>query len=176
MKKLQIGVIGSMGDLEMEITTKEEAKRLGKEIAKNTAILVFGYEDDFESYSSIAATAAENEGGHTLAFLRGSNKSDSLNLNSMRVFTGQDRGGGREFSFVLSCDAIISINGGSGTLMEIAMAYQAQIPVVSLENSSGWSQKLSGKYLDGRKKIKIIGAKTPEEAVKIAIKLANKSE
>ena len=88
------------------------------------------------------------------------------------IASGLERGGGRELALILSCNAVIALSGGSGTLTEMAIAYQANIPVIALTGSGGWSQKLAGKYLDERKRIKIKTAKTPTEAVKKAIQLA----
>jgi len=85
--------------------------------------------------------------------------------------TGMERGGGREFILSLACDAMIIINGGSGTLNEAVVAYQANIPVIALVGSGGWSDKLANTYLDSRKRIKIVPAKTAKEAVELAIKL-----
>jgi len=165
MNKLQIGVIGSMADVNIATSLKEIAKELGKEIAKRHAIVVFGFEGDFDSLSLCAAKEAQKVGGQTLAFIWGSKNFNLDTLNSIKVITGQQRGGGREFSFILSCDAVISINGGSGTLMEITMAYQASIPIVVMNSSGGWSEKLQNQFLDERKKILITSAKTAKEAV-----------
>ena len=169
MRKLQIGIVGSMADTKLEESLKEVARELGREIAKNDAILIFGFEGDFDSLSSIAARAAEEAGGQSLAFTWGSDKTDLGKLKSAKVTTGQQRGGGREFSLVLSCDVIIAISGGSGTLMEIAMAYQADIPVIAIANSGGWSQQLAGKFIDPRKRGKVISANSSQEAVRLAI-------
>jgi len=169
MRKLQIGVIGSMADVKLEDSLKEIAKEIGREIAKSDAILIFGFEGDFDSLSSIAAKAAEEAGGQTLAFTWGSNKASLGNLKSIEVVTGQQRGGGREFSLILSCDAVIAISGGSGTLMELAMAYQANIPIIALTDSGGWSEKLANKFIDSRNRLKILSANSPNEAVKQAI-------
>ncbi len=173
MKKIQIGVMGSMADTKLKQTSISLAKELGSEIAKKGALLVFGYEGDFNSLPEIAALAAEKEGGQTLAFLWGDNKKIAKDLSSIRIRTGQIRGGGRELPLVLSCDVLICIGGGSGTLTEIAIAYQANIPIVVLANSGGWSQKLAGKFLDARKRVKITAARSAKEAVNIAIKLAS---
>ena len=173
MKKLQIGIIGSMADMKIQNRIKHLARDIGKEIARNNAVLVFGLEGDFESLSSIAAHNAEIAGGQTLAFVHGCKREHVSDFASLQVVTGQERGGGREFSFILSCDAIICINGGSGTLMEIAMAYQAGIPIVALKGSLGWSDKLIDSFLDERKREKICSADTAENSVRIAIKLAN---
>lgn len=174
MKRIQIGVIGSMADVKLDKSLKQLAKDVSQEIAKSNSILAFGFEGDFNSLSEIAARSAEKAGGKTIAFVWGNKKQDLKGLNSKQVVTDQQRGGGREFSFILSCDVIICLSGGSGTLMEIAMAYQAGIPIIALQNSGGWSQKLAGKFLDERKRQKIIGAETAREAVDMAIKLARK--
>lgn len=170
MRKIQIGVIGSMADIRLKDSLKEIARELGREIARNNAVLAFGFEGDFESLSLLAAEAAEEDGGQTLAFTWGSNKSTLDKLNSVTIITGQQRGGGREFSLILSCDAIISISGGSGTLMEMAMAYQAGIPIVVLKNTGGWSQKLADTFLDDRKRMKILSAENANEAVDLVLK------
>ena len=79
-------------------------------------------------------------------------------------------GGGREFTLVLSCDVIIAISGGSGTLTEIAIAYQAGIPIIVVDKFGGWSSKLADKYLDDRRRIKCISVNTEEEALEVAIR------
>lgn len=173
MRKIQIGVIGSMGDTKLSPSLIEIAEKLGKEIAKERASLSFCFEGDWESLPVIAAKSAEQLGGETVAFVW-EKHNQLIGLSSTVVNTGQLRGGGREFSFVLSCDAIISIAGGSGTLMEISMAYQAGIPVIVLENSGGWSKKLANTFLDERKRQKIIGANTAKKAVNLALKLVKK--
>ena len=59
---------------------------------------------------------------------------------------GLEIGGGREFVLVLSCDVIIAISGGSGTLTEMAIAYQAGIPIITISNFGGWAEKLSNNF------------------------------
>ncbi|MDO8482473.1 MAG: hypothetical protein Q7S86_01480 [bacterium] len=88
--------------------------------------------------------------------------------------TGIDRGGGREFVLVNSCDAIISVSGGSGTLTEIAIAYQSNIPMIAIKNTGGWSDKLAGTFIDERKRLLVEEAGSAKEAVKKAIALAKR--
>lgn len=66
--------------------------------------------------------------------------------------------------------------GGSGTLNEIAVAYQLNIPIISISNTGGWADKLANQYLDDRKRFKIISAKNSKEAVDLAFKLARKQK
>ena len=166
---IQIGVIGSMTSAPTP-KNKQFARDIGKEIAAQKAILCFGFEDDGQSLPGIAAEAAATANGVVLAFLRNNGVRSPWGLT---VNTGSERGGGREFVFIRSCDAVISIGGGSGTLMEIAMAYQARIPIIRLAGSGGWSDKLTGFHLDKRKAQRITTAHTATAAVKHAITLAN---
>lgn len=174
-RAIQIGVIGSMADIKLNHDLVKTARQLGREIAGHRAVLLFGFEGDFSSVSALAALSAQKAKGQVVAFAWSPEKPDLKKLTSIAVVTGQARGGGREFSFILSCDAIISLGGGSGTLMEISMAYQAKIPVIAIKGTSGWSEKLIGQFLDDRKRQIIIGSNSPAEAVTQAITFARQN-
>ncbi len=177
MRRLQIGVIGSCSDLNYSKAAEDCAKRLGSLIAKSDSTLVFGSEKDISSLPTIAAQAAKTEGGETLAITY--EKGLELFNNeaaTIVVATGLVRGGGRELSLMLSCDVVIALAGGSGTLNEICVAYQANIPVIVLTGFGGWSDKLAGTYLDDRKCYKFIGAKTPQQALKLAVQALQKTQ
>jgi uncharacterized protein (TIGR00725 family) len=169
-RKLQIGVMGSAADLKYEKKFEENAEKIGYYIAKNKATLMFGAEKDYDSLSTAACRGAKKNNGLTV----GVTYNKGLNIFEKNVdiviASGMERGGGRELALILSCDAIITINGGSGTLTEIAIAYQANIPIIALKNTGGWSDKLANQYIDDRQRIKIQTANTPEEAVIKAIK------
>jgi len=172
MRKIQIGVIGSCSDLYYSKKTEKLAEDVGFLIAKNGAILIFGAEKDLDSLSSAACRGAKKANGFTVGITYGKGLFVKEKNIDVIIATGMERGGGREFSLILSCDAIISIGGGSGTLNEITIAYQANIPIITLEGTGGWSEKLKGTFLDERKRIEIKNAKTPKEAVDIAIQKA----
>lgn len=174
MRKLQIGVMGSMADLNYTKELENLAEKIGFQIAKLDAALIFGAEKDSDSLSTAACRGAKKAGGLTIGVTYGKGLEIYEDTADIVIASGLERGGGRELTLSLSCDAIISIGGGSGTLTEIAIAYQANIPVIALKDTGGWSEKLSGEYLDERKRIKIETAETPEEAVGLAIKLAKK--
>ncbi|MBQ8132355.1 MAG: hypothetical protein IJ193_07685, partial [Bacilli bacterium] len=89
---------------------------------------------------------------------------------------GLEIGGGREFTLVLSCDAIIAISGGSGTLTEMVIAYQANIPIITVDQFGGWAKKLSNKYMDNRKRLKGESVSTPQAAYDKAVEMALKLE
>ena len=175
MRTLQIGVMGSVSDLKYSNDIEQKAERLGELIATAGATLVFGAEKDADSLSTAACRGAKRKGGFTVGVTYGKHKNVwEKEMADFMVASGLERGGGREFTLVLSCDAVIAISGGSGTLTELAIAYQADIPMVALTGVGGWSDKMANTYFDARKRRKIIGAKTSEEAVNTALSEAKK--
>ncbi|RME58394.1 hypothetical protein D6779_06515 [Candidatus Parcubacteria bacterium] len=175
-RKLQIGVMGSAADLSYEKAIEEIAFKTGKLIAERGHIVVYGAEKDYDSLSTAAARGAKSVGGITVGVTYGKGKEiwDKEGNTDVTIVTGLERGGGREFVLVNSCDAIIAISGGSGTLTEMAIAYQLNIPIVAIATAGGWSEKLAGQYFDARKRLQVISASTPEEAVTLAINAAEK--
>jgi predicted Rossmann-fold nucleotide-binding protein len=73
---------------------------------------------------------------------------------------GGAMGHARNVIIVQTAQAVIALPGGAGTLSEIALAMKVGTPVVALGN---WD------FIEG-----IERAKTPEEAVKKALRLARK--
>lgn len=175
MKK-QIGVMGSAADLNYSKEIERVAEKLGELVARSGNILVYGAEKDYDSLSTAAARGAKKAKGITVGVTYGKGK-DIFNRDStdIVIVSGLERGGGREFVLINSCDAIITLSGGSGTLTETAIAYQLDIPIIALKGYGGWSDKLANSYIDERKRRKVIPAKTPEEAVKMALKEAKGS-
>ncbi len=166
--------MGSAADLGYEKWLEKIAEKVGEQVAESGCVLVFGAEKDGDSLSAAACRGAKRKGGITVGVTYGKGKTVTETPDII-VPAGMERGGGREFVLVLMCDAIISIGGGSGTLTEIAMAYQAGIPVIVIEKSGGWSEKTANSYLDGRKRLKICSASCPEKAVEMAIQKSRES-
>ena len=137
---------------------------------------MYGAEKDYDFLSTQAASGAKEAGGTTIGVTYGKSKDiwEQEGFTDVLIVTGLERGGGREFVLVNSCDALIVLAGGSGTLTEIAIAYQANIPVVVMLNTGGWAEKLAGTYLDTRERVKIEVAETPKEAVRKAVELIRK--
>ena len=171
--KLQIGVMGSAADLNYSKEIETIAKKLGELIAQSGNITVYGAEKDCDSLSTIAARGAKTANGLTVGITYGKGKDifDKENTDII-IVSGLERGGGREFVLINSCDVIIAISGGSGTLTELAQAYQLDIPMVAIKGTGGWADRLANQYLDKRERRKVIGVKKPQEAVKLAIQLA----
>ena len=172
MRKLQIGIMGSAQDLNYSVEAEKFARELGRLIAESGNILVYGAEKEYSSLSTNAAISASKNGGITYGVTGGKDKNIYGDFRpTILAPCGLEIGGGREFSLVLACDVIIAISGGSGTLTEMAIAYQANIPIVVVDIFGGWAEDLSNKYIDDRKRLKCISAKTPKDALKKALEL-----
>ena len=173
-RNLQIGIMGSAADLKYSKKAENFAKELGKLIAENNCTLVYGAEKDCCSLSTLAAKSASENGGLTLGVTYGKTK-ECWGINdfcpTILLPCGLERGGGREFTLVLACDIVIAIGGGSGTLNELAVAYQAGIPIIVSNQFKGWAKKLAGKYFDDRKRLVCESISTPQEAMNKALEL-----
>jgi len=172
MKKIQIGIMGSAADLNYSKEAEGFAKELGKLIAESGNILVYGAEKEYSSLSTNSAISASENGGITVGVTGGKGKNLWGDFRpTVLIPCGLEIGGGREFTLILSCDVVIAISGGSGTLTEMAIAYQANIPIVTVDKFGGWAEKLSGKFIDDRKRLICESVKTPEEALQKAINI-----
>ncbi len=177
MKKLQIGVMGSVADLNYSKEAEKFAKDLGRLIAKSDNILVYGAEKEYSSLSTNAAIEADKYGGITVGITYGKDTNIYGDFKpTILIPCGLEIGGGREFTLILSCDVIIAISGGSGTLTEMAIAYQANIPIITIDKFDGWAKKLANQYIDNRKRLKCVSAKTPTSALKKALKIIKERE
>jgi len=170
MRRLQIGVMGSAADLRYSKDAEMVAEELGYNIAKNNAVLFFGAEKDYDSLSTAACRGAKRGEGLTVGVTYEKGKDVYQKDADVILPSGLTRGGGREMVLVLACDAIICISGGSGTLTEMAIAYQADIPMIGMKGFGGWTDRLTGQFIDARNRRKVLLAQTPEEAVRLAIR------
>ncbi len=87
----------------------------------------------------------------------------------MVVPTGM--GIGRNILVVRSADAVVLVDGGSGTLSEAAYAWQLGRPIVALASTGGWAQALAGRRLDERRQDVVLAAEGPEAAVELLAKV-----
>lgn len=77
----------------------------------------------------------------------------------------------RNLVLVSLADVVVAVEGGSGTLSELALAWQLGKPIVALRGVGGWSERLAGETLDDKRPGRIEGADSAEEAVALALGL-----
>ena len=175
MSQVYIGVIGQgrqPGDPPLPAHVRDAAYRTGYALARAGAVLVCG---GLGGVMEAAAHGAYDAGGVAVGFLPGLDRS-AANPYLTYVFpTGL--GTLRNYLVIRSVHAAILIAGGVGTLQEAAIAYDHRVPVVLLRGTGGWADRLpslllEGKYLDERRRVAFHRATTPEEAVRLALRLA----
>ncbi len=172
MKRIQIGVMGPAKseypeEREKQKKIEQTAERIGELIAGNGMITFTGGCDGaMESTSK----GAKNKNGMTVG-VPGRGRGVSNKYVDVEILTDIDVGS-FIFAGLLSCDAVIFIPGGAGTLAELCVAYRLQKPIIILTGFDKRYDNLIGKYLDKGKIVKSFGAETPEQAVELAIKLA----
>ena len=88
------------------------------------------------------------------------------------ILTGM--GFARNQIIAFSADAIIVIGGGVGAFCEMAYGYAYGKPIVVVRGLKGMADPFIGKYLDKKKKVKILGASNAKNAVELAFKLIKK--
>ncbi len=175
MKKIQIGVMGPAlceypNDKELSEKITETAEKIGELLAQNNVTVFTGGCDGVMEY---ALKGAKKFNGVTVG-VPGRQRSISNQYVDIEVITDVDIGSFL-FSGILSCDAIIFIPGGAGTLAELCIAYRNKKPCIIIEGFDEWYDNLIGNYLDNGKVIKLYGTKTPEEAVEKAIELSTQN-
>lgn len=174
-RKLQIAVIGSAARSEYgarggaSFAMEKVAEEVGFLLASRDATVVTGGKGGI---MEAAARGAKKAGGMTVGIVKGNRRSVSNIYTDIEVLTGMEADGMDELFLVLMSDALIVLGGGAGTLQEIVIAYRNKKPIVVLEGMNGWGEKLAGKFVDERQSVRIVSAKTPQDAVKKACALA----
>lgn len=153
--------IGVIGESVCAERTRQIAETIGRLIAENGAVLVCGGMGGVMEAASHGAMLA---GGVVLGIIPGYSRDEANPHLSFSIVTGM--GEGRNLILVRSCDALVAVGGGYGTLSEIAFAHKLDIPVVGINT---WSLKREGQ-IDK----KIIEALDENEAVSKAIELAQR--
>ena len=74
-------------------------------------------------------------------------------------------GDGRNIINIKSADAIIAVNGGAGTLSEIALALKTDRKVIAIRSSGGVAEKMAGIVIDSKE---VISVDSVNEAVDLA--------
>ncbi len=149
---LQIGVIGAADALPREC---DWAEAVGRELARRGIVVLCG---GLGGVMEAAARGVASGGGIAVGILPGPHRSEANAFVHVAVAT--DMGHARNVILVRSCDGLIAIGGGYGTLSEIAIALKTGIPVVSL---GSWGMDLP-----------VIVAQDPLDAVRLVLEAVSR--
>ncbi len=150
--RVAIAVIGSANPSEK---TRALAFEVGRELAKRGAMLICG---GLGGVMEAAAKGAYEHGALTVGILPGYERSAANPYIVIPIATGM--GEARNVIVVASAQAVIAMEGESGTMTEIGFALKLRRPVVALD---AWH------HIDGLER-----ADSPVRAVELAIQLASK--
>ena len=152
MAPRSIAVVGA-GDARPEVC--DLAAAVGREIANRGATLICGGRGGVMEAVARGARAA---GGHTIGILPGYDRRLANPHIEFAIATGM--GHARNVIIVASADAVVALEGESGTLSEIGLALKLGRPVVALR---AWPELA-----------RVHRADDPAAAVDLALTLAEK--
>ena len=160
--KIYVAVIGSSTPIPDEV--REAAEKVGELLARNGAIIICGGRG---GVMEAVCRGAKKANGVTVGILPGFTREEANRYIDIAIPTGI--GFARNAINVLAADTVIAIHGGPGTLSEIGLALAYGKPVILLRGLGGASDFEAdlGEYNRLTHE-----AKTPEEAVEKALKLA----
>lgn len=102
--------------------------------------------------------------GRIVALLPSYRRSEANAFSDIVIPTGLQLA--RNVLVVSSADVVIAIDGGAGTLSELALAWQLERPVIAL-GTTGWAGRLAGEQLDQRSERRLEAATSIEDAIRL---------
>lgn len=146
MHRNVVAIIGSAGKISAPL--RRIAEELAAELSARGFDLVTGGTDGV--MRAVAKGCANSTRGRLLAIHPG--WGNPLQSNPWRQATVRTQlGTMRNHLVVQAADLVVALGGGSGTLSEIAIAWQLKKPIAALTGCGGWSEKLAGQQLDKRR-------------------------
>jgi uncharacterized protein (TIGR00725 family) len=167
MRRVQVVVIGASDDTDYT----EEAYTIGALIAKRNCTLLTGGRSGI---MEAASRGAVENGGEVIGIIPGDNFSGANRYCSTVIVTGI--GYARNSINILSGDIIIAIGGKSGTLTELAYAWQFNKPVICCKFADGWSSLFPGIKVDDRTGSVIYEADTLDQVAVFLDEFLNRFE
>lgn len=163
MRKPQIAVIGYNKDRSTD-QSRNIAFEVGVEIARSGSVLICG---GLGGVMESACMGAKEYNGVTVGIIPQEEFSFANEFCDIVICTGI--GFARDFIVATSCDGIIAIGGGVGTLIELGVGYMIKKIMVAVSGSGGIAEMYGGKFLDERNRVPIIVAKNAYSAVQIVL-------
>ncbi|MCF8357370.1 MAG: TIGR00725 family protein [Prolixibacteraceae bacterium] len=148
----------------------DEMYRFGLELGKAMAeagyiIVCGGMYGIMEAVCKSAREAGTGREVNSIGIIPGSDKTEANSYCDLVIPTGM--GIARNVLVVNSGDAVVAVAGGSGTLSELAMAWQLGKKVICYTGFEGWARELAGKGLDSIERPSFLYASTIEEILSL---------
>ena len=155
-------VVAVIGSGEHDALLDMLAEEVGRTVASAGYRLVCGGMAGVMEAACRGAHAVLGPGsGRIIGILPGTHKDSANDYVDVAIATGL--GYARNILVVLSADAVVSVGGGTGTLSEIAHAWQHDKPICALVPGGGWGARLAGESLDSKRSDRVHAVETIEE-------------
>lgn len=145
-----------IGAGQCDAQTADAAEEVGRRLAQQGVAIICG---GLGGVMEAACRGAKAGGGLTLGILPGADPAAANRWVDVPIATGL--GEARNILVVRSARAVLAVGGEYGTLSEIALALKLGLPVIGLDT---WQLARQGRLDAG-----ILPARTPEEAVTLAL-------
>jgi uncharacterized protein (TIGR00725 family) len=123
---MRVSVIGGG---EVDEQTYERTRRLGERLAERGHTVVCG---GYGGVMEAVCRGAQSENGHTVGILKGTDPREGNAFLDTAIATGI--GNARNVLVVLNGDAVVAVDGGTGTLSELGHALDTGKPVAGLDS------------------------------------------
>ncbi|MBI4645750.1 MAG: TIGR00725 family protein [Bacteroidia bacterium] len=164
MKKQIIGIIGT-NSAECKSEIYEFGVNLGEKLTDlEYTIVCGGMGGIMEAVCKGAKKSHKYRFGCTIGIIPSNYRNDANNYCDIVIPTGI--GIARNQIIINTADVLIAIAGGSGTLSELAFAWQLNKKVICYTGFEGWAKKLAGADLDERNKGLFVPAGNINEIIK----------
>lgn len=158
-------VVAVVGDGSSTSAAEAIAEELGRGLIElGFRLVTGGLGGVMEAASRGAQSAPSHRDGDVIGILPSLDVSTANPFVDVAVPTGL--GIARNALVVSTADAVIAVGGGSGTLSEMAMAWQLGKPVIGVL-VPGWSELLADRAIDGKRSDRVESA--PSAAAALAI-------
>jgi len=150
-------IIGVMGGSRVPDSVLSQARLLGCLIAEEGWVLLNGGRD--MGVMAASAAGAKEAGGLTVGVVPGSDCQGIATGIDLAILTGM--GEARNVINVLSSHVVIALEGGTGTVSEVAHALSHSRPVITL------GLRLDGLFAEHRAKGLLVEADSPRHAIEL---------
>lgn len=146
-RRAVVAVIGR-GDISEDDPIYGEAFEAGRELVNfGFRVMTGGLGGVMEAALKGARTSEKYREGDTIGIIPGNDPLEANEYADIVIPTGL---GIARNMIVTNSDAVIAFGGGSGTLSEMAFAWQKKKTIVAVD-VGGWSSKLAGTPIDDRR-------------------------
>jgi len=157
------GLVAVIGSGNADPGLRRHAREVGRVIAETGFTVICGGLGGVMEAACQGARddAASGPATRTIAVLPGNDPDAANPWIDVAVATGT--GHARNVVIVLSASAVVAVGGDSGTLSELAHAWQEGRPLAAYVPGGGWSARLAGESLDAKRVDRIEPIATPDE-------------